>query len=122
MSIFNQDFWKGGDFLEQDKLQIDMKKTGAKIKALCKERHITVKDIQRELYISAHQSVYDWFSGKTLPSLDNMYRLSKLLQVHMEDMIEVNENPALEIKDGNYLMVYYQRLLEYSKKVQSQPE
>ena len=67
-----------------------MKKTGAKIKTLCQERHITVKDIHRELCISAPQSVYAWFTGKTLPSLDNMYCLSKLLNIHIEDMIVMN--------------------------------
>ena len=92
-----------------------MKRTGAKIKALCKERNITVKDIQRELYISAHQSVYDWFAGKTLPSLDNMYRLSKLLHVHMEDMIEVVLLSEDEEKAEHYLSVYYRKLLEYQK-------
>ncbi len=42
--------------------------------------------IQRELYIG-FQSVYAWFSGKTLPSLDNLYRLSRLLRVPMDEMI-----------------------------------
>ena len=60
--------------------QIDMKKTGNKIKKLCKEKKITVKNIQKELGIGAFQSVYDWFSGKTLPSLDNLFYLS-ILQV-----------------------------------------
>lgn len=67
--------------------QIDMKKTGKRIKRLCDERGITVKIIQEELNIGAFQSIYNWFSGKTLPSLDNMYRLSKMLNVAMEDMI-----------------------------------
>lgn len=97
--------------------QIDMKKTGAKIKALCRERNLTVKDIQKELYIGAFQSVYDWFSGKTLPSVDNLYRLSKLLKVQMEDMIEIAFNPIIDIQlreQGNktYLRVYYEKLIK----------
>ena len=98
-----------------DKLQIDMKKTGAKIKALCKERNITVKDIQKDLHISAFQSVYDWFSGKSLPSLDNMFRLSKLLHVHMEDMIEVVSQPVMELTRGSHLVMYYQKLAKHRK-------
>ena len=93
-------------------LQIDMKKTGAKIKRLCKERNITVKDIQKELYKGAFQSVYDWFSGKTLPSVDNLFRLSKLLNVHMEDMIEVVFTPIVDIqtwrqKENQYYLLSY---------------
>ena len=49
--------------------QIDMKQTGKRIKQLCHERGITVKIIQGELNIGAFQSIYNWFSGKTLPSL-----------------------------------------------------
>ena len=110
---------KGGVFLQKNKLQIDMKRTGAKIKALCAERDITVKDIQKELYIGAFQSVYDWFSGKTLPSLDNLFRLSKMLNVHMEDMIEVVSEPADNIQQWqkrqseSHLLIYYQRLIQY---------
>ena len=57
--------------------QIDMKRTGAKIKKLCKEKGITVKDIQKELCIGAFQTVYDWFSGKSLPSVDNLFYLGR---------------------------------------------
>lgn len=92
--------------------QIDMKQTGKRIKRLCRERGITVKMIQEELDIGAFQSIYNWFSGKTLPSLDNMYRLSKLLNVAMEDMIVDCSNRIvifLEMwkkQSPKYLIVY----------------
>lgn len=66
---------------------IDMKLTGRRLKSLCDRREITVKTIQKELYIGSFQSVYAWFAGKALPSLDNMYRLSRLLRVPMDEMI-----------------------------------
>lgn len=66
---------------------IDVKRTGKKMKEICSQKGITVKTIQRELYIGSFQSVYAWFSGKTMPSLDNMYRLSRLLEVPMETLI-----------------------------------
>lgn len=110
--------------------QIDMKRTGAKIKRLCKEKGITVKDIQKELCIGAFQSVYDWFSGKSLPSVDNLFYLSKILKVPMEDMIEVvlplviidywwNDNS----KDRKrYLCTYYTELSKYMNTIQLQTE
>ena len=58
--------------MKQNKFQIDIKKTGQKIKALCKERNVTVKDIQKELF-----------------------RLSKMLNVSMEEMIEVVSEPIV---------------------------
>lgn len=66
--------------------RIDIKNTGRKIRSLCQEKQVSVGMIQRELYIG-FQSVYAWFSGKTLPSLDNLYRLSRLLRVPMDEMI-----------------------------------
>lgn len=110
------------------KLQIDIKKTGMKIRFLCKERNISVKDIQRELCIGAFQSVYDWFSGKSLPSLDNFFRLSRLLNVKMEDMIEtVVEPKALPLfVDIEWQRVRAamrcQRLLMYAQAIQLQTE
>lgn len=66
---------------------IDVKKTGQKIKEMCRIRNITVKDIQEKLFIGSFQAVYVWFSGKSLPSLDNLYRLSRLLNLSMDSLI-----------------------------------
>ena len=66
---------------------IDLKKTGQRIKEICKSQNISVKDIQETLFIGSFQSVYAWFSGKSLPSLDNLYRLSRLLKVPMDTLI-----------------------------------
>ena len=73
--------------MDYARIEIDMKQTGNRIKSLCAQRGITVKHIQEKLQIGAFQSVYNWFQGKSLPSLDNMYRLSKLLGVSMDDII-----------------------------------
>lgn len=66
---------------------IDMKRTGMKIKHLCRERGISVRDIKEFMNFSSSQSVYDWFHGKSMPSLDNFYALSRLLHVPMENLI-----------------------------------
>ena len=66
---------------------IDAKKTGKRMKEICRRRNVSVKDIQEELFIGSFQAVYAWFSGKSLPSLDNLYRLSRLLNVPMDWLI-----------------------------------
>lgn len=66
---------------------IDNKRTGQRIREICKLRGITVKHIQHELHIGAYQSVYAWLEGKTLPSLDNFYCLSRMLGLPMENLI-----------------------------------
>ena len=66
---------------------IDIEKTGKTIKEMCRIRNISVKDIQENLFIGSFQAVYAWFAGKSLPSLDNLYRLSRLLNVPMDSLI-----------------------------------
>lgn len=66
---------------------IDAVQTGQNIKEICKSHGLTVKMIQSQLYLGTFQSVYAWFSGKSLPSLENIYRLSQILQVPIDDLI-----------------------------------
>ncbi len=80
---------------------IDTKKTGQKIQSLCRSRNISVKDIQKYLGISAFQSVYDWFHGKNLPSLDNMLALSRLLGVGMEELVVCQGEEMTQKEENN---------------------
>lgn len=66
---------------------IDMKRTGRQLKEHCDRRGLSVREIQKRLHIGSFQSVYAWFQGKTLPSLDNFYALAKLLGASMESLI-----------------------------------
>lgn len=70
--------------MKDKKLNIDMKRTGLQIKAILLENGYSVKDIQDYLHLSCPQSIYRWFRGEALPSVDNLFRLSMLLKVHME--------------------------------------
>lgn len=79
---------KLGDYIRRDEgIMIDLKLTGQRMRELCRQRGITVKQIQKELGIGAFQSVYNWFNGKTLPPLDNFFYLSKMLNVSKESML-----------------------------------
>lgn len=60
---------------------IDMEQTGKRIKKLCSVNHYSVRELQSYLHISCPQSIYNWYHGKTLPSLDHLYALSYLLHV-----------------------------------------
>ncbi len=73
---------------------IDMKRTGRRIKEVCNQKGISTKDVQEYMNFSASQSVYNWFRGKSLPSLDNFYALSKLLDLPMENLI-IAENAVI---------------------------
>lgn len=72
---------------------ISVERTGQKIKEACEEAGISAKDVQRFMNFSSTQSVYDWFRGKNLPSLDNFYALARLLDTPMESLIVDANSP-----------------------------
>lgn len=66
---------------------IDKKETGIRLKKLMEQRGITAKDIRQYLHLGSVQSVYHWLNGECLPSVDNLYALSQLFQVPVDDML-----------------------------------
>ena len=66
---------------------IDMVETGRNIMRLRRERGMSVRDVQAWFGFAEPQAIYRWQSGKTLPSVDNLYALSALLQVPMNEII-----------------------------------
>lgn len=66
---------------------IDMVRTGIHLKNLIAEKGYAVKDIQSMLNLSCPQPVYRWFKGRILPSVDHLLVLSKILGVHMEELL-----------------------------------
>jgi len=68
-------------------ISLDLVLTGRQIHSLMIKNGYTVKKLQELLGLACPQSVYKWIHGKTLPSVDNLYRMSKIFHVHMEDML-----------------------------------
>lgn len=85
---------------------MDMLMTGQLIKRLVCERGHTVSEVQDWLGLSCPQSIYRWYKGQSMPSVDNLFILSSMLGLHMEDMliqrdddiwlIQVSENKNLK--------------------------
>ncbi len=66
---------------------LDVDLTGKRIESLIKENEYSVKELQMILNLSCPQSIYRWIRGKAFPSVDNLYMMGKIFQVHMEDML-----------------------------------
>ena len=66
---------------------IDPVATGENIQRLRRERGLTVRDLQMFFGFEEPQAIYKWQRGKSLPSVDNLYALSALLDVSMDDII-----------------------------------
>ena len=65
---------------------IDPVATGANICRLRKDRGLTVRDLQHYFGFEEPQAIYKWQRGQSLPSVDNLYALSALLQVPMNEL------------------------------------
>ena len=66
---------------------IDMRATGTHIKELMDARKLSVQDVQDAMWLASPQAVYRWLCGSNLPSVDNLFALSRYLNVQMEDVI-----------------------------------
>lgn len=87
---------------------IDTRRTGAKLRRLCMLRGVTVRQIQEYLGLSCPQSVYRWLKGVSLPSVDNLYGLSELLRVGVDQLLTGNREYDRKrmIETGRFFMYY----------------
>ena len=66
---------------------IDLTATGAHLKELLEKRGVTVQDIQEAMGLASPQAVYRWLRGSNMPSVDNLYALSRFLDGPMNNVI-----------------------------------
>lgn len=66
---------------------IDKKKTGIHLRRIMDERALSVKDVQEYLGLGSVQSVYHWLNGISMPTIDNLYALSELFQLPVDEML-----------------------------------
>lgn len=84
---------------------IDMQETGTKLRRIARNAGYSVKDIQEYLHLSCPQPVYRWFNGTILPTVDHLYMLSILFDVHMEELLVPVQKPiqyGIDIKSTNH--------------------
>lgn len=82
---------------------IDLRKTGENIKRLCENNNVTVSDLQREMHFNNPQSIYKWFHGESLPSVDNLCLLAIKLRVPIEALIVFNDDTLSESHMGDMI-------------------
>ena len=86
---------------------IDPVETGKNIVRLRKERGLSVKDIQAWFNFEEPRAIYKWQSGQTLPSVDNLYALSVLLGVSMDNVIVGTDAGKYNEPQGNSCGSYF---------------
>ena len=98
---------------------INKQETGVNLRRIMDMRGITPKDVQEYLGLGCVQSVYRWTDGVNMPTIDNLYALSELLQVPIDAIVRGNRasivpNVSIEMMDSRErrLCAYYEKLNE----------
>ena len=73
---------------------INKRETGINLRRIMDMRGVTAKDVQDYLGLGCVQSVYRWLDGVNMPTIDNLYALSKLLNVPIDTMVRGNRAPV----------------------------
>ena len=87
-------------------LSIQQEATGERIRELLQSNGYTVKDIQEVMGFENPQAVYKWLSGKSLPSLDNLLILSKVLHTSIEDILVIDGDITILREGGTQWIMY----------------
>ena len=66
---------------------LDLEATGAKIKTIMKQRGVTPRRLQLIMDFPYVQTIYNWFAGKNMPTLDNLVVLAQILDVTIDEII-----------------------------------
>lgn len=92
---------------------IDRKRTGIRLRRIMDERGLSVKDVQQYLELGSVQSVYHWLNGLSMPTIDNLYALSELFQMPIDDLVCENRDNVFAYKSDSQcerISAYYERL------------
>lgn len=94
---------------------LDIYRTGQKIKQIMQKKGITVREVQQYLRLETPQSIYHWFNGRNMPTIDNLYALSNLFAVPVDAMLSGNRKQNFYCDNSSskmHLYVYYKKIAE----------
>lgn len=94
---------------------VDTYRTGQKIKYIMQQKNMTVRTVQKFLGLATPQSIYHWFSGRNMPSVDSLYALSELFSVPVDEMLCGTRKQHFYVEQypfKKHLHVYYKMFTE----------
>ena len=69
---------------------------GGRIRELRIANHLKVDDVARYMGFESPQAVYKWQRGDSLPTVDNLYALSFLLNTSVDEILKGSREKDLE--------------------------
>lgn len=71
---------------------VNLAMTGQNIRAIRKQRGLTVKDLQDIFGFATPQAIYKWQQGATLPTVDNLIVLARIFDMPMEKILVIDDD------------------------------
>jgi len=75
----------------------NLKETGKNILRIRKSKDISVKDLQHYFGFEQPQAIYKWQWGECLPTVDNLYALSKLFNMTINEILVSSDQDFVHI-------------------------
>lgn len=85
---------------------LDIKATGERINQLRKDNNLRVTDVAEYMGFESTQAVYKWQRGESLPTVDNLYALSRLLHTSVDDIL-IGEKERDDETSLSFLLLYF---------------
>ncbi len=96
--------------METSMITVNMKATGRRIKDLRRRNNLKIRDMVEALGLESEQAIYKWMRGDSMPTIDNLLRLSCLFDCQIDDIVVANhtreeegESPLLPINKQLYI-------------------
>lgn len=83
---------------------INLKETGKNILKIRKEKNISVKDLQVYFGFEQPQAIYKWQWGECLPTVDNLYALSILFNMSINQILVSNGQDFIILYINKYIL------------------
>lgn len=92
---------------------INKRETGINLRRIMDRLGISARDVQEYLGLGCVQSVYRWLDGHSMPTVDNLYALSELFQMPMDEIVCGNRAPIATNKVSEMPSSQESRVLAY---------
>lgn len=88
---------------------INKRETGIHLRRIMDERGITVRDVQEYLGLGSVQSVYHWLNGLSMPTIDNLYAMSEMFQMPIDELVRGNRAPVTQTNKVETIHAYQEQ-------------
>lgn len=83
---------------------LDTVAIGNRIKEMRKSKKLKVHDISSFMGLESDQAVYKWQRGECLPTVDNLFALSRLFDTTVDEILQGREED--QVSSSFYLFIF----------------